>query len=245
MGIPLNDTSRLQDLQRLRSQISRMQRSRAETSLLPADPALSSLFPDAGLRVGVAYSVAPSPSLLAALLSPPSQKGHWCALIGMPTIGLEALAGFGVDLSRLVLVPDPGERWLTITSALSEVVPLVAVRPQVRPKESDAARLNARLRDRSCTLLVAGTWPQSEATLCVEDPEWHGLGQGSGLLTERAVTITATSRRRSSTPRVRVLLPGPDGVLAPVPHTRAPIPLRRGDGPARPAVPGFRGRVAG
>lgn len=225
MGVPLSDTARQQDLQRLRGQISRMQRPRAEAPLLPLDPALSGLLPDDGLRVGAAYTLAPSPSLLAALLAPPSQKGAWCAVVGMPTLGLEALAGFGVALPRLLLVPDPGPRWLTIVSSLSEVVPVVAVHPATRPREGDAARLGARLRGRGCTVLATAPWPQSEATLALEDPAWHGLRAGSGLLSERAVTITATDRRQATPRRVRVLLPGPDGTIAPVPLA-PPVPLR-------------------
>ncbi len=226
MGVPAVDASRLQDLQRLRGEITRMQRRRAEESLLPLDPALAGLLPEPGLRVGSAYSIEPSPSLLGALLAPPSQKGTWCAVIGMPTIGLEALAGFGVDLRRLILVPDPGPRWLTVASALSEVTPLVAVRPQTPLREQDAARLSARLRDRGCTLLVTAPWPQSEATLRLEEPEWHGLHDGWGLLEGRTVTVSASSRRQAAPQRVRVLLPGPAGTVAPAVRVPAPIPLR-------------------
>src|SRR5690606_22320376 len=118
MGTPGTDTVRLHELHRLRSEINRMQRRRAEAPLLPLDPAFESLLPENGLRIGSAYSLDRSPSLLGALLAPPSQKGAWCALVGMPTIGVEALSGFGVELSRVVLVPDPGERWLTVVSAL-------------------------------------------------------------------------------------------------------------------------------
>lgn len=215
MALPAPDPSRLLALQRLRGEITRMQRRRGEATLLPLDPALSDLLPGGGLRVGAAYSVESSPSLLGALLAPPSQKGNWCAVIGMPTIGVEALAGFGVDLSRLLLVPDPGPRWLTITSALSEVVPLVAVRPTAPPRASEAARLSARLRDRGSTLLVTGPWPQAEGVLRLEDPEWHGLHAGWGLLTERTVTVSAVTRQNEVPRRVRVQLPGPGGAVAP------------------------------
>ena len=236
MGAPIVDTSRLHELQRLQSEIARMQRRHAEASSLPLDPALADLLPGGGLRTGVPYSMEPSPGLVGALLAPPSQEGMWCAIVGMPTIGLEALAGFGVDLDRLVLVPDPGRRWLAIVSALSEVVPLMALHPRARPGETDAARLNARLRDRGCTLLVTSPWPQSEATLRLEDPQWHGLHRGWGLLEGRAVTVTATGRRQATPQRVRVLLPGPAGCLAPVPQKPAlpaPIPLRpRASAPA-------------
>ncbi|MGW8483391.1 hypothetical protein ACWGJP_09640 [Microbacterium sp. NPDC055903] len=219
--------ARAQELHRLRSEISRMQRRRSDAPFLPLDPALEGLLPDPGLRTGTAYSIAPSPSLLGALLAAPSQQGSWCAVIGMPTLGVEAMAAFGVDLSRLILIPEPGERWLTVASALSEVVPLIAVHPRSRVSDADVQRLSARLRDRSCTLLVTARWPQSEATIRVEDIEWHGLGEGWGLLADRTVTLRAFSRRQGAQ-SIRVRLPGvlgrvdaPPAAIRPV----APLPL--------------------
>lgn len=230
MGIALSapaplprESTRAQDLHRLRSEISRMQRRRSDAPLLPIDPALEGLLPDAGLRTGSAYSLSPSPSLLGALLSAPSQRGSWCAVIGMPTLGIEAMAGFGVDLSRLILVPDPGQRWLTVTSALSEVVPLIAVHPRSRASDADIQRLNARLRDRGCTLLVTARWPQSEATIRVEHAEWHGLGEGWGLLADRTVTLSAHSRRLESARRIQVRLPGALGRTETLPAAPRPI----------------------
>lgn len=213
--------SRAQEVHRLRGEIARMQRRRSDVPFLPLDPALEGLLPDPGLRVGSSYSLSPSPSLLGALLAAPSQKGAWCAIIGMPTIGVEAMAGFGVELERLVLVPDPGPRWLTVATALSEVIPLIAVHPRSRVADADIARLNARLRDRGCTLLVTAPWPQSEATIRVEETEWHGLGSGWGLLADRTVTLRASGRRHEAPSRVRVRMPTSLGRV-----DAAPAPLR-------------------
>lgn len=213
--------SRAQEVHRLRSEISRMQRRRSDAPFLPLDPSLEGLLPDPGLRVGSSYSLSPSPSLLGALLAAPSQKGSWCAIIGMPTIGVEAMSGFGVELERLILVPDPGPRWLSVATALSEVIPLIAVHPRSRVSDADIARLNARLRDRGCTLLVTAPWAQSEATIRVEETEWHGLGAGWGLLADRTVTLRSSGRRYESARRVRVQMPTSLGRVDAV-----PAPLR-------------------
>jgi len=218
---PADSALRAQEVHRLRSEISRMQRRRSDAPLLPLDPALEGLLPETGLRVGSAYSISPSPSLLGALLAAPSQKGSWCAIVGMPTIGVEAMRDLGVDLERLILVPDPGPRWLTVATALSEVIPIVAVHPRSRVADADIARLNARLRDRGCTLLVTAPWPQSEATIKVEETEWHGLGAGWGLLADRTVTLRASGRRFESGRRVRVQLPTSLGRVG-----AGPAPLR-------------------
>ncbi|WP_223586243.1 hypothetical protein [Microbacterium sp. OVT16B] len=219
---------------RLRREISRMQRRRSEHPLLPLDPALSSLLPEEGLLTGSAYTVSPSPSLVLALLSAASQKGHWCAVIGMPTLGVEAASAFGIDLARLILVPAPGDRWLAATSALAEVVPLIVVQPGSRVRDADVSRLSARLRDRGTTLLVAessalGLWPQSEGSIRLHDQHWHGLGAGWGLLSGCTATVTAQTRRSPAPSSVLVRLPGSSGAIetvSPPPSLTALPPLR-------------------
>ena len=212
---PASD-SRAGEVLRLRREISRMQRRRSEHALLPLDPAFAALLPEEGLQTGTSYTVSPSPSLVLALLSAASRKGHWCAVVGMPNLGVEAAAAFGIDLARLILVPSPGDRWLAATSALAEVVPLIVVAPGARARDADVSRLSARLRDRGCTLLVtespgAQRWPQSEGTIRLHDPRWHGLGAGWGLLSDCTVTVTAQTRHSPRPSSVRVQLPGGHG----------------------------------
>lgn len=77
------------------------------TCAAPLDPAFAALLPEEGLQTGTSYTVSSSPSLVLALLSAASQKGLWCAVVGMPTLGVEAAAAFGIDLARLILVPTP------------------------------------------------------------------------------------------------------------------------------------------
>lgn len=219
MGITLRtvdtgESTRAGDILRLRQEITRMQRRRSDLPLIPVHPALAPLFPEGGLQVGTTYALSSSPGLVAALLAAASRDGSWVATVGMPTLGLEALAGHGVDLSRLILVPAPGDRWLAAASALSEVVPLIAVRPGSRLRDAEASRLSARLRDRGCTLLlVSAPWPQSEGSIRMHDPQWHGLGEGWGLLEGCEVTVTVQTRRSPAPRSVRVRLPGALGAV--------------------------------
>lgn len=248
-SMPAAADLRAGDILRLRREITRMQRRRSDLPLIPVDPALEPLFPESGLQVGTAYSLSPSPGLIAALLGAASRRGSWCAAIGMPTLGVEALAAHGVDLGRLILVPDPGPHWLAVASALSEVVPLIALRPSSAIRDAEAARLGARLRDRGSTLLVASStpWPQSEGSIRVHDPHWRGLGDGWGLLEGCEVTITARVRRAPMPQSVRVLLPGSHGTietvgipaprLVPMPSLRTAAPPSDG-APALLAVAG-------
>jgi hypothetical protein len=214
--------SRAGEVLRLRREISRMQRRRSEQKLLPLDPAYSSLLPEQGLQTGTAYTVSPSPSLILSLLAAASGKGLWCAVVGMPTLGVEAAAAFGIALPRLILVPDPGDRWLAATSALAEVVPLIAVQPGSRARDTDVARLSARLRDRGSTLLVtespaSGAWPQSEGSIRLHDQQWLGIGEGWGLLEGSTATVTAKTRHSPLASSVRVRLPGSHGAVEELP----------------------------
>ncbi|MGR6742188.1 hypothetical protein ACU6RU_09165 [Microbacterium sp. F1-18] len=224
-----------EDVQRLRAQMERMQGRRLDAPVLPTHPALAGLLPGRGLRPGAAYSLGSSSSLLFALLAQPSQTGSWCGVVGMPGFGAEAAEHAGVDLSRVVLIPDPGARWLAVTATIADVLPVVAVRPPERAKDSDIAKLAGRLRDRGTVLLVQGPWPQTEAMLDVADPRWSGLGDGDGYLSDRELTVTVSSRRFPVPRSARMLLPAPDGAISAAPQERAlaggpvaePIPMRR------------------
>ncbi|MFT4220708.1 MAG: hypothetical protein QM611_09345 [Microbacterium sp.] len=200
----------------LRAQIERAQGRRLDASALPVLPALAPLLPGGGLRLGSAYALESSAALTTAVMAGPSQAGSWCAAVGMPELGAEAGERAGVALDRLVLVPEPGPRWLAVVATLVEVVPVVAVRPPGRARDGDVARLGARLRDRGAVLLVQGPWPQAEASLCLSEPAWIGLGRGHGLLSRREVTVTAASRRWPVPRSARVALPGRDGAVAAV-----------------------------
>lgn len=191
---------------------------------LPVHPALAAVLPDAGLRPGSAYSLTGPGALLLALLAEPSTAGYWCGVIGLPELGAEAAELAGVKLDRLVLVPDPGNRWLSVTAALIEVLPVVAVCPNGRISSADAARLAARLRDREAVLLVTGDWPQSRARISLTEPTWSGLGDGHGYLTCREVTLTVTGRQLPTPRSARLLLPDPNGSLSS--HDRDSTPAR-------------------
>ena len=207
----------------LRAQLERVQGRRLDAPVLPVHPALASLLPGGGLRPGAAYSLPRSTSVLLALLAQPSQSGSWCGVIGMPRLGAEAAEGLGVDLSRLVLIPDPGARWLAVTSTIAEVLPVVAVRPSGRAADGEIARLAARLRDRGAVLLVQGPWPQAEAVIEVGEPAWEGVGRGHGYLSGREVTLTSSSRRWPRSRRARVMLPDAAGHVSAVPERMRPV----------------------
>lgn len=185
---------RVERVEELQARIRGMQATRLDSRAVPTHPALASVLPGGALREGAVVQVEGSITLLMAALAGPSRSGRWVAVEGIPEFGVEAASRFGIDLERLVLVPDPGRQWLTVAAALADVIPVVAVRPAGRLAPAEAARFAARLRQRGALLLVDGDWPGSDARLELERSEWSGLERGHGHLAEREVVVRVTGR---------------------------------------------------
>jgi hypothetical protein len=184
MSVPLALAPREQTLQQLQERIRGMQDG---VPRLPVSthPALADLLQ---LRTGGAYEVDRA-SLAMALLATPSAEGAWSAVVGAADFGIEAAAEMGVDLTRTVLVPDPGEQWLEATAALVDVVSVVLLRPPPGVSERTASRIAARLRKRSSVLIVWGRWPGAEARISVQASQWSGAEAGHGRLRSRRVLV--------------------------------------------------------
>ncbi|TWP36229.1 hypothetical protein [Leekyejoonella antrihumi] len=162
------------------------------TVRLPVHPALADAFPT-GLAAGTVYSLTGSTTLALALLAGPSQNGSWCAIVGLPDLGVEAAAGWGVDLDRLILVPDPdANQWVGAVAALAEITDVIVAAPS-RITPGDLSRLAARLRSRQTTLVVTGPWPRA-ATVQATTVGWDGLGQGHGCLLRQHLRLDITER---------------------------------------------------
>lgn len=207
----------------LRTRVTQMQ-GRPATQPVRTHPALAGLLQ---LQTGSSYGVE-SASLATLLLAGPSADGLWCGIVGSPGrdgtgIGLEAAAAAGVELSRTILVPDPGDAWLEVTAALIDVLGIVVVRPPARVSEGDAARLAARLRQRGSLLVAWGDWPRCDARLGLSDVEWVGLGSGHGHLQARQATVEV---RRGTAPPVSKRLWLPDTDLTIRSAEEQPVTLR-------------------
>lgn len=203
----------------LQARIRSMQRNRLDTRAIPTHPAIADLLPGNALQAGGVYQVQSSTTLALALLQGPSEAGAWCAVVGMPDFGVEAAAGLGLDLERLVLVPHPGQQWLSVVSALVDVVSVVLVRAPIadtrdgRPRIPPSAveKLASRLRQREAVLVAMGDWPRSDAALSITASDWAGIGAGFGHLAARQVTVGSTSASWAGRTKSRRLwLPGPD-----------------------------------
>jgi hypothetical protein len=195
---------------------------------LPVAPALEPILPD-GLRRGSTASVTGSLSLLLALLGAASADGAWCALVGLPRISAEAAAEYGIELSRLAIIEQPGSGWTTAVGALLDAVDVVAARPpggRSGLPPGDVRRLAARARSRDAVLvayLAGAEWPGADVRLSARDGQWAGIGAGTGRLRARQVQVSAEGRGQAARPRSATLwLPAAGGGVGTVP-TVAPV----------------------
>ncbi len=216
---------RYANIVRLRREIQVRENPSAHAPVLSLGDVLNPLFIDGGLRAGASYRLEHTPALFGALIAEATRKGTRCVVIGMPHLGLEFTRRLGADFEQLILIPEPGRRLLDVISAVSEVVPLVLACSPTRVRESDAARLNSRLRDRVCTLLITSPWPATHAHIACENPQPRGLGKGWGAITEQLVTMTV--QHRSGEQRsAHVLLPSKSGRLEAAPEAAPQQPFR-------------------
>jgi len=219
--------ARLERVEELQARIRGMQATRLDSRAVPTHPALASVLPGGALREGAVVQVEGSITLLMAALAGPSRSGRWVAVSGIPEFGVEAAERFGIELERLVLVPDPGRQWLTVAAALADVIPVVAVRPAGRLAPAEASRFAARLRQRGALLLVDGDWPGSDARLELERSDWTGLERGHGHLAEREVVVRVAGRGEVGRgTRRRLRLPAGDLGFAAIDETGASSSIR-------------------
>lgn len=193
-----------------------------QSGILAAPGALATALPGGGLPRGAvvslgATSLGGTSSLLLALLAAP--RDIWCAVVGLPDLGLAAAAEMGVDLRRLGIIPDPGQDLPQVISVLADGVDVIATTsPADLPAGLTPGRrrvITGRLRDSGTVLLVIGSWPGADLMLTVTDMRWSGVGHGHGLLRDRELDIRVGGRRARSGTLVTLALNAEwDGVIA-------------------------------
>jgi hypothetical protein len=195
-----------------------------DTDSVPVLPSLRPLLPYGTLQRGSVVAVedrvrpwTDAPSYLAlALAAGATADGAWCGVVGLPAFGIAAAAGLGADLRRMLMLDEPGERWAEAVAVLAGAVDLILVRPPGRPTAEHVRRITARLRktarQRGAALIVAGGWHGANLTLRTTDAAWTGLGEGTGHLAGRQVTVVAEGRGANGRARsVELWLPAADG----------------------------------
>lgn len=170
-------------------------------------------------RVGGTFPRSGAVSYLAlALIAGATAGGAWAGVIGFPNFGIAAASGLGADLSKVLMLDEPGERWLDAAAVLAGAVDLVLLHAPRRPNAAQLRHLTHRVRptdrQRGCVLVVTSPWEAAHLALTTRDPRWNGLGEGTGNITGRHVTVTATGRvTRGRDREIELWLPATDGTI--------------------------------
>jgi hypothetical protein len=185
--------------------------------LLPVLPALRDLLPGGGLQRGSVVTSGDWGLLALALTAGAVADGAWCAIVGVPAVGVRAAADTGLDPARVLLIAEPGPSWPQVVASLLDGFDIVLLRPPDRPSAQLRRKLEAAARRYGSALVVAGDWPGAQSRLLVTDVEWTGIGVGHGRLRARKARVAASGRGAGERPRSAWLwLPGPDGGVAAV-----------------------------
>jgi hypothetical protein len=194
----------------------------SDEAVLPVLPALRGLFPGGALQRGSVVAAGPWSLLCLALAAGASAAGAWCAVVGLPQLGVAAAAAVGLDPDRLLLIADPGTGWPQVVASLLDGCELVLLRPPGRPPAQVRRRIEATVRRFGGVLAVAGEWDGAQTRLSIAQQEWTGIGTGHGRLRARRVQVVADGRGGAAQPRSQWLwLPGPDGSVTAADQAKA------------------------
>jgi hypothetical protein len=192
----------------------------AHDRCLPVDEVFAAMLPDAGLTRGrvVGCSGPAAVSLALALSARAVVSGSWLAVVGVPMVGIEAAADFGVPLSRLVQVGVDGGPgvWAERVAAAADGFDVVMTRPPTGA-ERVVRKVRQRLQARGVVAITVGaTSPGVSCDLefSTTSIDWVGLGRGSGHLVGRRASVRLAGRRIPRPVERELWLPGPDGRVA-------------------------------
>ncbi|WP_034647347.1 hypothetical protein [Corynebacterium sputi] len=139
--------------------------------------------------------------LMSAIIAAITAEGGHVAVIGLSEFLPATVVERGGDLSRLFLVPDPGENPLEIIGTAADGVDLVVAACNRDTSPSLARPVAARLRRASAALVsVGGAWPGAVGKLSSTLVEVHGLGHGNGRIRDVDLQVRAVVQSRSGAP---------------------------------------------
>jgi hypothetical protein len=189
----------------------------ARDRVVAVDEPLASMLPDGGLQRGrvVGCEGPAACSLAVATVVAAVRAGSWLALVGVPTIGLEAIAEFGVPMGRVVAVRGGSgpTAWAERVAAAADGFEMILTRPPLGAERAER-KLRHRLQARGTILVtVAATTSRfgADLTFSTSAPCWAGIGRGHGRLTARTVEVRLVGRRIPHPVERTVWLPAPDG----------------------------------
>ncbi|MFV0496336.1 hypothetical protein [Mycobacterium sp.] len=153
--------NRADQLKQLRQKIAALSGKDAGCvdDLLPAGPA--------PVPRGSVAVLSGARSLLLRMVAAVTADGGNAAILGQPDLGLLAAVEMGADLSRIAVIPDPGNDPVEVAAVLIDGMDLVVLGLGGRRVTRTRARaVVARARHKGCTVLVTdGDWEGASTRL--------------------------------------------------------------------------------
>lgn len=207
---------------------------------LPVPAPLRPLFPAIGLRAGSALAVTGTgtTSLLLSLAVAAVGEDSWCAIAGMPDLGLRSALDAGMDPCRLALAPGPDLSPQAL-SALVDGVGVLVLGPDLQLAPALWRSLLDRARTADTLVLAAAPPGRADIQLESRTRTWSGLGAGSGRLRRRLLQVTSQGRGIAGQRSVEVLLPEVRGTIAAT-ATATAVPASAPAAPSRPVLHAVR-----
>lgn len=139
-----------------RGVVSAAPAAQAFEAALPVPPLLAGVLP-AGLPRGTVAVLSGARSLTLGMVAAVTAAGGNAAIVAQPDTGLLAAAEMGADLSRLAVIPDPGNDPVEVATVLMDGMDLVVLGLGGRCVPPARTRVVlARARHRGCALLISG-----------------------------------------------------------------------------------------
>jgi RecA/RadA recombinase len=201
---------------------------------LPVHDVLADLLPDGGLPRGriLGCGGVAAWSLALALVARAAAAGSWMAVVGAPTLGIEAIAEHGIALERVVYVDADRSSWAERVAAAADGFDLIVT---VAPAGAERVvrRVRQRLQVGGAVIVAVDSGTPTvgcDLDFSTGSPMWLGLGHGHGHLQARRARVRVAGRRMPRSVERELLLPGPDGLpqllVAPAEHSRTGIDHR-------------------
>lgn len=153
-----------------------------------------------GLARGSVLGVRGSASVLFTLAAAAMGPSGWAASIGMADLGWLAASEAGVDLARVVSIPQPGAAVADVVAACVDGFDVVVLGDSLELGAGARRSLLGRIRSHGTVVLAA--WP-GVPVLRATVRGGEGCGAGAGYVRDRVITV-----RREGMPAVVVLRMG-------------------------------------
>ncbi|MFD8249703.1 hypothetical protein [Nocardia sp. NPDC059691] len=168
---------------------------------------LGDALPEGGLPRGAVIACTGCKGPLLGMLAAATAAGEWTAVVGLPSLGLLAVAEMGGDLSRVAHIAAPGPDPLEVAAVLLDGVPMIVFDAAGGASPSRMRALLARVRRNDAVLIVTSTnWTRPDLEIRSDLADYTGLGRGRGRLRAVSYEISVRGREphRSRTTRVQL-----------------------------------------